>query len=132
MPLIYVVVALIAVGAIAWLINRNITVPTNARTILNVVLSLIVVGIALWLINTYVPMAGSIKAILNVVVVVAVCVGILQAVGLWGRVVGLWDEFRNRKLQEPVITGTAGQYQPPAPPFTSSGPTPSTPHSTKI
>ncbi len=42
-----------------------------------------VAGIILWLINTYVPMAGSIKTILNVVVVVAVCVWVLQAVGLW-------------------------------------------------
>ena len=42
-----------------------------------------VVGILLWLINTYVPMAGSIKTILNVVVVIAVCVWVLQAFGLW-------------------------------------------------
>ncbi|HTR38990.1 MAG TPA: Thivi_2564 family membrane protein [Bryobacteraceae bacterium] len=51
-----------------------------------VVLVLLVVGIALWLINTYVPMAGSIKAILNVVVVVAVSVWVLQAFGLWNKV----------------------------------------------
>jgi hypothetical protein len=38
---------------------------------------------ALWLINSYIPMASSIKTILNVVVVVAVCVWVLQAVGLW-------------------------------------------------
>jgi len=48
-----------------------------------VVLALIVVGMVLWLINTYIPMAGSIKAILNVVVVVAVCIWLLQAFGLW-------------------------------------------------
>ena len=48
-----------------------------------IVLVLLVVGIALWLINEFIPMAGSIKAILNVVVVVAVCVWVLQAVGLW-------------------------------------------------
>jgi hypothetical protein len=51
-----------------------------------IVLVLIVVGMALWLINAYIPMAGSIKAILNVVVVVAVCVWVLQAVGLWNQV----------------------------------------------
>jgi hypothetical protein len=51
-----------------------------------IVLVLIVVGMALWLINAYIPMAGSIKAILNVVVVVAVCIWVLQAVGLWNQV----------------------------------------------
>jgi len=50
----------------------------------NIVVALIVVGIALWLINRFIPMASSIKAILNVVVVVAVCVWVLQAAGLWG------------------------------------------------
>jgi predicted membrane protein len=51
--------------------------------LIHVVLVLIVVGMALWLINSYIPMASSIKTILNVVVVVAVCVWVLQAVGLW-------------------------------------------------
>lgn len=51
-----------------------------------IVLVLLVVGMGLWLINTYVPMAGSIKAILNVVVVVVVCIWVLQAFGLWTRV----------------------------------------------
>jgi hypothetical protein len=41
---------------------------------------------ALYLINRYIPMASSIKTILNVVVVVAVCVWVLQAVGLWTNV----------------------------------------------
>ena len=50
------------------------------------VLVLIVVGMGLYLINQYIPMASSIKAILNVVVVVAVCVWVLQATGLWGPV----------------------------------------------
>jgi predicted membrane protein len=54
--------------------------------LVNLVLVLIVVGVALYLINRYIPMASSIKAILNVVVVVAVCVWILQAVGLWTNV----------------------------------------------
>lgn len=47
------------------------------------VLVLIIVGMALWLINAYIPMAGSIKTILNVVVVIAVCVWVLKAAGLW-------------------------------------------------
>ncbi len=54
--------------------------------LLNVVVALIVVGVGLWLINRFIPMASSIKTILNVVVVVAVCVWVLQAVGLWGQV----------------------------------------------
>ena len=48
-----------------------------------VVLVLLITGVVLWLINTYVPMAGSIKTILNAVVVIAVCVWVLQAFGLW-------------------------------------------------
>ena len=131
MPLLDIVLALVAVGAIAWLVNRTITVPASARTILNIVLALIVVGIGLWLINTYVPMAGAIKGILNIVVVVAVCVGILQAVGLWGRVVGLWNNLINRQLHEPADAGTAAQY-PPSTPLSSRGRQPDTPHATKI
>jgi hypothetical protein len=52
--------------------------------LMNLVIALIVVGVAHYLINTYIPMASSIKTILNVVVVVAVCVWVLQAVGIWG------------------------------------------------
>ena len=66
------------------------------RTILNVVLGLIIIGVLLWAVNTYVPMAGSIKDILNIVVVIATCVGVLQAFGLWSRVVGLWSTLMNR------------------------------------
>jgi hypothetical protein len=51
-----------------------------------IVLVLIVVGMALWLINTYIPMARSIKSILNVVIVIAVCVWVLKALGLWTQV----------------------------------------------
>jgi predicted membrane protein len=54
--------------------------------LLNIVIVLVVVGVALYLINRYIPMASSIKTILNVVVVVAVCVWLLQAVGLWDSV----------------------------------------------
>lgn len=52
-------------------------------TLLNLVVMLVIVGMGLYLINRYIPMASSIKSILNVVVVVAVCVWILQSVGLW-------------------------------------------------
>jgi hypothetical protein len=51
-----------------------------------IVLVLLAVGIGLWLIDTYVPMAGSIRAILNAVVIVVVCIWVLQAFGLWTRV----------------------------------------------
>ena len=52
--------------------------------LINLVIALIIVGVALYLINRYIPMASSIKTILNVVVVIAVCVWVLQATGVWG------------------------------------------------
>ena len=54
--------------------------------LLSLVVVLIVVGVALYMINRFIPMASSIKTILNVVVVVAVCVWLLQVVGLWTNV----------------------------------------------
>lgn len=54
--------------------------------LVTIVLVLIVVGILLHLINRYVPMAGSIKSILNCVVVIAVCVWVLKAAGLWEQI----------------------------------------------
>jgi predicted membrane protein len=54
--------------------------------LLNLVVVLIVVGVVLYLINRFIPMASSIKTILNIVVVIAVCVWVLQAVGLWANV----------------------------------------------
>lgn len=74
------------------------SIPQNIRVSLNVVLALIVVGIALWLINAYVPMAGAIKAILNIVVVVATCVGVLQAFGLWSGIVKLWSDLIGHRI----------------------------------
>jgi len=56
----------------------------NAMPIVSIVITLIIVGMLLWLINNYIPMAGSIKTILNVVVVVAVCIWVLNAFGIWG------------------------------------------------
>jgi len=54
--------------------------------LINIVIMLIIVGVGLYLINRYIPMASSIKNILNIVVVIAVCVWILQATGLWASV----------------------------------------------
>jgi len=87
MPLLYFVVALMMVIAVTILVNSAVRLPASIMPVVNTVLALIVVGMVLWLVNTYIPMAESIKAILNVVVVVATCVFVLQAVGLWGRVV---------------------------------------------
>jgi predicted membrane protein len=96
MPLLDLVLALIVVAVVSWLVNTYVPAGDNIRPIANVVLALIVVGMALWLINSYVPMAGSIKTILNIVVVVATCVRVLQAVGLWSEVVRLWSSLINR------------------------------------
>jgi hypothetical protein len=41
-------------------------------------------------------MARSINAILNIVVVVATCVRVLQAVGLWSKVVEMWSNLKMR------------------------------------
>jgi predicted membrane protein len=92
------VVALILVGAVAWLINTQVTAPRTVRTIVNIVLGLIVVGMVLWVINNFIPMAGSIKAILNIVVVIATCVGVLQAVGLWGDVEKFWRNLTHHGM----------------------------------
>jgi hypothetical protein len=54
--------------------------------LVSLVVVLIVIGVALYMINNYIPMASSIKTILNLVVVVAVCVWLLQAVGLWAQI----------------------------------------------
>jgi hypothetical protein len=68
-------------------IQLHFASPEEERMpLIYIVLVLIVVGMALWLINAYIPMAGSIKAILNVVVVIAVCVWVLKAAGLWTQV----------------------------------------------
>jgi undecaprenyl pyrophosphate phosphatase UppP len=102
MPLIYLVltlaVTLVVLAILAQLVNKYIPMPENMRRIANVVLTLIVVGMALWLINTYIPMAGSIRTILNIVVVVATCVGVLQAVGLWSEIVRLWNNLLSHRI----------------------------------
>ena len=96
------VLSLIVVGMIVWLINGYIPIPAGRiKTLLNVVLGLIIVGIGLWLINAYVPMAGVIKGILNIVVVIATCVGVLQAFGLWEPVVNMARKIRHHQWTHP-------------------------------
>jgi hypothetical protein len=97
MPLLHLALALIVVAMVGWLANTIVPVPGSIKPVLNVVLALIVVGIALELINIYVPMAGSIKAILNIVVVVATCVGVFKALGLWDRIVRMWHDLITRR-----------------------------------
>jgi predicted membrane protein len=100
MTLLYLVLALTLVTLAAWLVNTYVPMPGSMKKIVNIVLSLLVVGMVLWLINTYVPMAGSIKAILNIFVVVATCVGVLQAIGLWGQVVRIWGSLTRHRVSE--------------------------------
>ena len=87
MPLLYALIALIIVGAVAIFINASTQTPANVKSVASSVMGLIAVGVALWLVNTYIPMAESIKTILNIVVVVATCVFVLQTVGLWSGLV---------------------------------------------
>jgi len=98
MLVLYFVLSLVVVGLVSWLINYRIPLATTTKTILNVVLALILVGMFLWLINTYIPMAGVIKVILNIVVVVATCVRVLQAVGLWDQTVRLWNNVTHYRM----------------------------------
>jgi len=103
------VLSLIVVVVVLWLIHGYIPVPAGRlKTLLNVVLGLIVVGIGLWLINAYIPMAGVIKGILNIVVVIATCVGVLQAFGLWDSVLNMCRKIKNHRWSHPE------HDQPPA------------------
>jgi hypothetical protein len=96
------VLSLFLVGMVLWLINGYIPIPAGRlKTVVNVVLGLIIVGIGLWLVNTYIPMAGIIKGILNIVVVIATCVGVLQAFGLWDSVISMWSKFRHHRWSHP-------------------------------
>ncbi|HEY7338621.1 MAG TPA: Thivi_2564 family membrane protein [Bryobacteraceae bacterium] len=87
------VLALIVVIAVAWIVDTRALIERRIKTLVNLVLGLIVIGILLWMINTYIPMAKSIKAILNIVVVAATCIGVLQTVGWWAPVVGIWNNW---------------------------------------
>jgi predicted membrane protein len=113
MPLLYLLITLIVVIAIAGFVNTNTRTPSRIKPFVNLVLALIVIGMALWLINTYVPMAGSIKAILNIVVIAATCVMVLQTVGLWTQVVemrhGMWARMTRPR---PPASPEASQSKP--------------------
>jgi len=102
MPFIDLAVALAVVAILVWLVNSRLPLSPNVREMLNVVMGLIVIGILLWLVNTYVPMAGSIKGLLNIVVLVASCVWVLKAFGLWGGVVRAWHNLTTHR--EPAHT----------------------------
>jgi predicted membrane protein len=77
-------------------LNSDKPASDSITRIVKVAVALILAGLVLWLVNTYVPMAGSIRAILNIFVFAAVCVLVLQAVGLWGAVVRLWTDLTHR------------------------------------
>jgi predicted membrane protein len=98
MPFIHLLWALVAVGIVATLAMTRAAVPVTIRSTAGIVLALLIVGIVLWLINTYVPMAHSINVILNVVVVIATCVGILRATGLWPELTGAWERLKSRHV----------------------------------
>jgi hypothetical protein len=96
-PLVFILLAVILAVAVAWVARTYIPIPPYFKGILDVVLGLVVVGVLLWLVNAYIPMAGSIKGLLNIVVVIACCVWVLQAFGLWGELVRLWNNFTHRR-----------------------------------
>ncbi len=90
--------AVVLIGILLWLVNVYVPLAPNMKRIVNIVGALIVVGIVLWAINTYIPMAGSIKAILNIVVVLGTCVGVLQAIGLWGDIQDFARNFTDYRI----------------------------------
>jgi predicted membrane protein len=127
MPILYLVLTLIIVAAVASFINTKVQMPDNVKPVVNLVLALIVVGMVLWLINTFVPMAGSIKTILNIVVVVATCVFVLQTVGLWSRAVNgsasLWARMtapRPAAEKTPAVVKVPENAKPAAQPSNAS------------
>jgi predicted membrane protein len=102
LPVLYLLIALIVVALVARGIRPYLPADATIQAIPNVVLALLVVGIVLFLINTYIPMAESIKVILNIVVVVATCVGVLKAVGLWDSIVRTSNKvISSHKLEPP-------------------------------
>lgn len=51
-------------------------------SIIGIVVALVIVGAVLYLLNTVLPLDPKIRTIINVIVVLAVCVWLLQALGL--------------------------------------------------
>ena len=109
MALIDIAVALIVIGFVLWLTNSRALIPPSGRRIVNVILGLIVVGMLLWLVNTYVPMAGTIRGLLSIVVVVASCIWVLQAFGVWDEIVRSWHEFTRRRTPPERISPPASR-----------------------
>jgi predicted membrane protein len=120
MPLIQAVVALIILVILAWMMDRYVPAEGKTRTVLGLVFALIAVGIGLWLINTYVPMAESIKAILNILVVVAMCVYVLKATGVWVFIERTW----NRLMERRVESRSSESFPRPIAPQSESAPPP--------
>lgn len=56
---------------------------------ISILVTLVVIGVLLYLANTVLPMDANIKKIVNVIVLLAVCVWLLGAFGIyhapWGR-----------------------------------------------
>ena len=50
---------------------------------MSIIITLVIIGVLLYLVNTVIPMAPPIKTIINVVVVLAVCVWLLGAFGIY-------------------------------------------------
>ena len=98
MSILYFVLALVLVGVVWQVVNTRVSLPASTKTILNVVFGLIIIGMVLWFVNTYIPMAGSIRAILNIVVVIATCVRVLQALGLWSEIRRVWDNLTSHRV----------------------------------
>jgi len=105
MTALYLLIALIVVALVARFVNTSAEIPSEVKRVVNLVVALIIVGVTLWLINTFIPMAQSIKTILNIVVVVATCVFVLQALGVWTQMVrmskGMWARMTAPRSPEP-------------------------------
>ena len=119
-PLIQAVVAIILLVILAWMMDRYVPADGETRTVLGLVLTLIVVGIGLWLTNSYIPMAKSIKAILNILVVVATCVFVLKATGVWIFIERTW----NRLMERRAVSRSSESFPRPIPPRSESAPPP--------
>jgi uncharacterized protein YqhQ len=53
--------------------------------LMNVLIVLVVVGVLLYLVETLLPIDATIRRIIHIVVVLAVCIWLLQAFGIIGR-----------------------------------------------
>jgi hypothetical protein len=51
--------------------------------LLYIILAMAAVGVVLWLINAYLPMEPTVKRWLNIVVIVLLALWVLKLMGLW-------------------------------------------------